>query len=274
MEVQEDERICLRRTTITVTMRCTLRCKLCAIDIPNYTVPLPEYSFEEIKKELDRYFELVDYVEWLQLSGGEPLLNHDLSKMVSYIMNYGNKFDKLIIFANGTVLPSEELMQVLKEHKNRIFFFLSNYGEKSVKLNEMQRMFEKDGIAYTEKKYYGENQYCGGWIDYGSWERQNLSIGELEQRFKTCGMSEMKFSVLQNGLLHLCRRSWRGMEKGCVDVRDEEYLDIFAEDMSLEEMRRHIRKMMSVSYLAACDHCSGEYNLGNTKKRYPAAEQV
>ncbi len=60
----------LDRTELLITHRCTLKCKLCGNYSPTY-VPAPEWSFEQLADYLDLYFEVVDKVQKLTLSGGE-----------------------------------------------------------------------------------------------------------------------------------------------------------------------------------------------------------
>lgn len=261
----------LRRTTITVTLRCTLRCKLCSADVINYDNP-PHYSYDFIANEIEKYFEVVDYVEWLQFSGGEPFLNKDLPKMIEKAMQFSERFDKLMIFSNGTILPNEEMLEVMNKYKSKISFFLSNYGEISYNADKMISLWEKYGFSYNIKKYYGEDQHCGGWVDFGGWKKRNFSDEKLRQIYKKCGMHCMQFTVVQEGELHLCRMSYRGMELGAVARNTDEYLDLFDSSMASIEKKNKLIKMLSRDFIGACDHCNGDY--GTDNNRVKPAEQL
>lgn len=80
-----NEIIKLSNTTLVVTFRCNLKCKL------YYSNPKPHWSLSQLKLYTDKYFEIVDYVEKMTISGGEPLLHPDLGKLVEYLCTYGDR---------------------------------------------------------------------------------------------------------------------------------------------------------------------------------------
>lgn len=267
-----NNKICLRRTTVTVTMRCSLRCKLCSAGVAEYAEP-PHFTAEYVSRELKEYFSIVDYVEWLQYSGGEPFLNSDLPQMVEEAMNYRNQFDKLMIFANGTILPSEKMLDTFCKYRDKIHFFFSNYGEKSYKGEELISVFERNKLDYSQKKYYGDNQLYGGWVDFGNWEKRNRSSDELKDIFSKCGMHTMGFTVIQSGEMHLCRRSYHGMYFDLIPRKCSDSLDILDPTTSTEEKREQLIKMMNLPYIEACDYCNATYGVDNVAERFEPAEQ-
>ena len=54
-----------------VTLRCNLRCKLCAAHAPYYKKPWHPTT-EELCTQVDRFFELVTHIGHFSLTGGEP----------------------------------------------------------------------------------------------------------------------------------------------------------------------------------------------------------
>ncbi len=267
------DKIRLRRTTFTVTLRCTLRCKLCSADVINYETP-PHYSSEFIAKELAHYFKIVDYVEWLQYSGGEPFLNRELPQMVEEAMKYQDQFEKLMIFANGTILPTGDMLNTFLRHKEKIQFFFSNYGEVSSKGTELMELFERYGLSYKEKKYYGEEQHCGGWVDFGGWENRGYTKEQLTSIYDVCSMHTMGFTVVQEGQMHLCRKSYRGMELGAFERQPSDYMDILDQATTVQDKRDHLRRMLSLPYLTACNYCNATYGTSDSSKRMRPAEQI
>ncbi len=260
----------LRRTTITVTLRCTLKCKLCSADVINYPIP-PHYTYEFIAKEVDRYFQLIDYVEWLQYSGGEPFMNKELPQMIEKAMEYSERFDKLILFSNGTILPTEEMIHVMVKYKDKISFILSHYGDISCKANELVKLWEDNKLSHKVKKYYGDDLYCNGWVDFGGWDKRNSSINRLCEVYDNCAIHDMRFTVVQNGEFHLCRMSFRGMELGAIPRNKNNYLDIFDEGITISQMKDKINQLMNINYIDACDYCNG---LDNDSYRISPAEQL
>lgn len=261
----------LRRTTITVTLRCTLKCKDCSADSPYYEVP-PHFSYETIAKTVDRYFELVDYVEWLQYSGGEPFMHKEFAPMIEKAMEYSDRFDKLMIFSNATILPKQDVIDVMKKYRDKIQMFISWYGDLSGKYYELTDILRENEIPYEVKKYYGEDMHCKGWIDFGNWSNRGLSEEELIGRFSTCGMCKMQFTVVQCGQLHLCRRSYRGMELGEVPKKQSDFINIFDDKLSIDELRTQLIDLTNISYIEACQYCGGGYGHEDAERVVPAKQ--
>ena len=75
---------CVFHTDMTVTTLCSLNCTHCNMFIPYYK-ERKNYSYEELKRNIDLLFERVDYVVYLGLIGGEPTLNTDLGRIIEYL---------------------------------------------------------------------------------------------------------------------------------------------------------------------------------------------
>lgn len=269
------ERIELRRSVVNITARCTLKCKLCVMGAPFYENP-PHYSYEVIEKTIDKYFQLVDYVQWYEFSGGEPFMHKDLHKMVEKTMEYSDQFDKLLILTNGTLMPSEDLMKVLKKYKDKMVIMISHYGDLSNRAEDLIELFEGIGIELDVKKYYGDEQHFGGWVDYGDFKKYNRSEEELERIFIHCGATKMcGCFTTHGGEMHWCVPSARGMRLLGVIPRDKsDYIDLFDESLSIEEQRAKILSVNEKKYLKACDYCSGDHGTHDVTKRHKAAEQI
>lgn len=77
----------IKRTTFCVSQRCTLKCKLCLAFIPYYDNP-KDVSLEEAKQILDIYFRVVDSVDTFTVTGGEPLMNRELPRILQEVFSY------------------------------------------------------------------------------------------------------------------------------------------------------------------------------------------
>ena len=67
-------KIRIQRVAITVTLRCTLKCKLCGADVPKYKTP-KHFSYNQVTTMISRFMDLIDYVNEFELSGGEALMH-------------------------------------------------------------------------------------------------------------------------------------------------------------------------------------------------------
>ena len=74
---------------ITLTERCSLKCKKCAHACYNVGNQTQDLDLSEVYKSADMFFSKVDYINEFVLIGGEPLLYKGLSKAIVYI---GNKY--------------------------------------------------------------------------------------------------------------------------------------------------------------------------------------
>lgn len=270
-----EERLEVRRTVLNITARCTLKCKMCVIGSPYFENP-PHYEYDVIAKSIDKMFEIMDYIEWTEFSGGEPLIHKDLDRMVAKMMEYRDQFDKLLIMTNGTILPQGNLAEELMRSRDKILIMMSHYGELSCKAAELEGFCKANGLEIEIKKYYGEEQHFGGWIDYGDYHKYNRSEEELEKIYKNCGSTQMKGCfTTHGGQMHWCVPSARGMKllKNIPD-NPEEYIDLFDEGMTAAQQRAKVLRMQNRNYISACDYCVGTFGTDDMSKRVKAAEQL
>ena len=80
----------LKRTTMVITQRCTLKCKLCLAFMPYYENPV-DMLFADVEETLKRYFQLVDQVGIFSITGGEPLLHKDIVRIMELVFTYSNQ---------------------------------------------------------------------------------------------------------------------------------------------------------------------------------------
>ena len=85
-----------RRLAIIVTLKCTLKCKLCCNCITMYDNP-PIIDKKSIFEDIKGAFEIYDRIEWLQFVGGELFMHPDLHEILEEAIRYKNQFDKIIL---------------------------------------------------------------------------------------------------------------------------------------------------------------------------------
>ncbi len=260
---------------LTLTLRCTLKCKLCVADIMKYE-KRPHFSTDYLIQSLDKAFQIVDRVERMQLSGGEPLLHEDIAQILDKTMEYQDRFGNLGIFLNGTVTLSDALIDSIQKYDPAKFmFYISHYGKHSPKVDDIVAQLEQHHLNYAVKKYHGENQHMQGWVDYGDYELQDYSEQQLEQIFQNCGVCQMGgiWSV-RFGEIHRCTRSASGMSLGKIPRVPEDYIDLFDANKTIEEQRAKMTRLIHQSYITACKYCPGDFGTTDVTKRHPAGEQM
>ena len=111
---------------IHVTKKCNMNCLYCYEQDKS-----SEYTFDEIKINIDNIFNSLDEKVVIEFLGGEPMLSFDLIQQAFYYMeeNYNNYINGYIITTNGTII-NQEIIDFLKNNKKRIYFTISLDGDK------------------------------------------------------------------------------------------------------------------------------------------------
>jgi hypothetical protein len=251
-----------------------MKCRLCDEFIPE-NKPFPDMTVPELRRLLDAFFEVVDSVEMLHLSGGgEPFLNKNLAEMIDLVFEYETRFERFMTFTNGIVPVPDKLFKALS-NKPKLIVQNSDYGNMPERSEELRKCFAEKGINFRVNKYYGNNQDYGGWVDFGPWDSYGRTQEELAQIFANCGITKhMRGNWrTRDGKVHWCQRSQRGMELGLLPENSDDYVDLFSSE-SREQKQNKFRKIEQARYLLSCDHCSGNHGTEDVTKRFPAGEQL
>jgi hypothetical protein len=233
-------------------------------------------TVEEAERIMEAAFNVFDRMGILHLTGGgEPFLHPKLCELVETAWKYSDRFDRLMLFTNGLVGVSDELMSLLKRYNERIIVQISHYGINPERENAVLDALLDSGVNCKVEKYYGENQSFGGWVDFGEWEPRNRTSDELEGIFKNCAVTrDMKGNWrTRDGKLHWCTRSQRGLELGLIPVHPDDYIDLLNDGESVEDKRAKFERINKTSFISACDYCSGHQGTSDNSLRFPAAEQ-
>jgi len=270
MAYRENE-IYLSRIDISVTKKCSLRCKNCNMFMPYYKSP-QNRDIESVLDDLRLFFDKVKHLDMLDILGGEPCLHPQLPRLLETIKDrYGERIDRISIVSNGTVPFSEELIQVLS---NPIFFVsISDYSESigyQDKLKRQIELLDKAGIKYE----IDSGKY---WLDFGFPEnpRKKESQDATIAHFHCC---MPPFRGLDNGKLYRCHLELSAIEAGLFDKKNAfdyhlgDYVDLNNPVSALEflEFDEGYSKEGYVSFCTVCNGC-GRDNLGN---EVPVAEQL
>ena len=257
-----------------VTLRCNLKCKLCAAHAPYYEKPWHP-SIKDLCRQVDRFFEIVSYIEQCSITGGEPLLRSDLNIFVNKLNEYSSQIGTLSLFTNGTLVPSDALLVAFQNYKGKIKFVVDNYGP-NISLNA-DHCIEKvkeylPNVAYELRDYYSEQMHCGGWVDWNV-GRERKSWEETVETFHKCSLPQkLDFaSCMNNGVIYPCPQTRRCIELGLIPFDPQEDIDLFDTSYSNEEIQQRIIGRYSLPYLRACQFCDGQCD---DSQRYKPAEQL
>lgn len=216
---------CIYHVDMTVTTKCTFNCRHCNMFIPYY-YEHRNYTFEELKENIDLFFERVDYVVYFGLIGGEPMLNPILKDVIVYLeQNYRNQYGRISYASNGSVIPSDDLLDVMKKYG--IHIVVSDYSDVipyKDNLNRIIKKFEQYDIQYDIKPELL-------WCDFGFPETPfKRNEKQMEEHLASC---RPEWNGLNDGKFYYCNISWSAEKSGRFKLADEDYIvlkDVDAND--------------------------------------------
>lgn len=262
----------IKRTTLNITTYCNLKCKHCLAFIPYYDKKF-SMTIEEAERILSNYFQVVDTVEHFTVTGGEPLLNRDCAKILEEVHKYGNQITGSVDFVtNGTIEIPDDVLSVFAKHKNTTKVVLSNYGENlSKKIDIIEEKLKQNDIPYRISKFYGDDLYYDGWIDFSNHDLKWKTIEERDKNAQKCIQRIGKYFVINNGELHSCSRSYWRIRQGIIPKVKGEYVPLLDDSISLEEKREDLIEMLNMKSSTSCAYCVG---LCNGIPRVKPAQQL
>lgn len=269
-EINMEEKLIARRLAIVPTTNCSLNCRLCA-NFLNGPVKRRNIPFADVCGDIDACFRLFDRVEWLQFVGGEVFVYPDFAKLLHYARKYRGRFDRLVIETNGTVFPGEDAQAEILSYGEDITIMVSDYGPLSRAREQFMDFAEKNRIDLRMKKYYGDNQYYGGWIDNNNPHDLKEPGDVLEVNAKNCPQYICRNMHCYDGKLHRCASSCFMLEMGLFPPKDGDFVDL-RDDTKSPEARREVIGDFYARARRSCRYCKFKY-IG-ILPRHPAAEQI
>jgi DNA-directed RNA polymerase subunit L len=211
--------------------------------------------------EVDSIFSVIDRCERLDLSGGEPLLHTDISDMVLYLFTYIDRMGNGIrIITNGTVVPSDSLLDACKKFDEKIEFLVDNYGRSvSTRIEEICKALQSANIRYSVRNNDPDSPHCGGWVDLGIERGKRNSEHNAKALFSRCICNhELRYAgTIEAGRQYACKMSKLVTLAGWEDDDPLEYVDYMAEDKTIEQIRYSVEHLYDRDMLNACKYCNG-----------------
>ena len=236
------------QTDIMVTEICNLNCSYCNMFIPHYQEPKHK-ELKNILSDIDLYFKLVDYVSIFHLVGGEPFLHPNIADIIKHILeNYNDKLDKLIITTNGTVLPKENIINLLQT--SNVILSVSNYSGKLTKLqNKVNRVLET--YRTNNINHYVRNEI--EWYDFGDLRiKNNMSEEQLINHFDSC---TAPFRGLNDGKFYYCHLNTSAVLTKQFPINENDFVRL--DSISNEDLIKFDLGFIPLGYLTFCDNCNG-----------------
>ncbi len=229
---------------IALTTRCSLRCRDCSNLMQYYQNPC-DVDVKRNIRAISRICEAADHIMYFHVLGGEPFLYKDLAVVLKF-MAARPEIGEIVVFTNGTLIPSDDVVAVLRKRKFRVV--ISCYGKLSRKTGELEQLLSDHHIRYQINK---EEFY---WETHGDVSPRNRSSRELKRQFLEC--STLCRSIF-NGELHYCPRSGHASDLGFITPQRQEYVDLSDESVSIDKLRKMLMSFFYCrrKYITACKYC-------------------
>lgn len=248
-------KVIMSESYITITSRCTFRCKYCDQLMPYYTKETHwETSIEEIDQTMEAFFSKADYLVSFFVVGGEPLLYKKLPELMTMICEkYGDKIGYIQIITNASIVPSVELMRVIKKYD--IDIRLSDYTcaiDYANKMEEVKNVLISNGISYSMSKYEK-------WYDTGIPGKEVAQFDSLE-RIRQHAIDCAPCHVIADKKFFYCGSYYNSVRCGFIEPSEDGYIDLEKEtnlDSKLE-LLSYSRGFVKAGYLNVCNHCFGK----------------
>lgn len=237
------DKFIISRIAVSVTNQCSLNCRDCNNLMPyckeKFTIELKEQI-----RDLQRLLSYVDGIINVEVIGGEPFVYRQLPELLQYLCEEP-KVQFIEITSNGTIIPSAEMMDLLKHSK--ICVLLSDYG----KVNSER--------AEKTYQWLKQNQICVQSLENRKW----ISAGNIDKRRKST--LRMKYEYFQCDARKDCRTLYKGKLYVCgrAPVLDElgvlkdgsSFLDIRKMSPSVKIGREQLDRFFYNDHAECCAYC-------------------
>ncbi len=253
----------LNSTNLCPSTICNLNCRDCL----NFTPYIKNHvvmEFDQVKKDIDLYFNAVDLVYRFQITGGEPFLYKNLKATFEYIEQYRKQIFQLEMVTNGTVMPSDDICEYLA--KKNILVILDDYrdsiDEVEEKLNAIRKKFDNFGVKYTlnhvdmwMRMYPDSYQVSDVYDSLISDNAKKSSEEMLIEKYTKC---DVPYTALHGGKLSACNYSNYADKAGVCEADENDYFNLNQFD---KERKRELVEFAigfnEKGYTEFCKKCSG-----------------
>ncbi len=238
-------RLNLPQVEFCITTKCSLKCVDCCALIPQLNkVKHIDMTFEDFKNQLDSLLMALNSLRTLIILGGEPLINPNLAKMLDYALRQ-EKISITRLTTNATIIPNDELIEVLNKYNKKIYVFLSNYSANS----ELSKLSKYEEI----KEILHKNNIKFQMVDSWNWlEEKGMSKtaqDDIDTVNKAQNCYRIKCSQILNSKFDICSKALVARELGIIDTND--YIDI----LNSKNLKEDLIKFFNKPFSDSCKYC-------------------
>lgn len=245
---------------------CNLNCELC-LNFNPYAAKPDVRSIEQVKEDIDLFFNCVDYVMLFHVSGGEPFLYPHFAEVIEYLgTKYRHQILTLRTVTNGTVVPKDELLQRLSgiDFEITVDDYREAVPDSKEDFARLIKKLEKYHIKYEINKAEAWIDLAPTVTDHSMWTEEQLTT-----HFDNCAQT---WQELRDGKLYSCNYDGYATVAGINEQQKEEVFDLrsFVPERKKELVEFRLG-YNDKGYTNLCRHCRGFY-MDNPVTGKPAAQ--
>ncbi len=237
----------IRSLDVVITERCSLKCKDCSNLMQYYESPR-DCNWDVLMASLERFSRVVDDVLEYRVIGGEAFLNRRWPEVVSRLL-HEPKARRVVLYTNGTLLPSKDRLSVLRHPKALVI--ISDYGMLSKRLTSLTKTLQDLDITHYVLQ-------LDTWLDCARIGPHHRTPEENTKLFLDCCAKNML--TLLEGRLYRCPFSANAFRLQAVPDKPLDYVELLPHSNEIREdiLRAQIWSYLNnKSYLEVCDFCNG-----------------
>ncbi len=231
---------------------CTLKCKHCCESVPYIEKPIIVET-QQVIKDIQKMANACHTISRLEFIGGEPFLHRGLPEILKAVINTPN-IGYALVFTNATVMPSDDLIEILKHPK----VVLNFSGYKETLSDELKEKIAKTKAKLIENgvNFAFYNPDSRNWLDINHYEKRDLPDNILKEYHQKCFMYVCH--RIFNGEFYGCPHQYSGIQLGKIEKFPYEYIQIHKH--SDKELTELLIKFKQLDFTEACRYCNLPYD--------------
>lgn len=230
------------RISLFCTNKCTYRCEECISFVTHYAESHVEEDLSKLTASLDLFLSGVDRCYILNFNTGEILLYPYLKELLEYYLD-NPKIQMIDLLTNGTVMPDERLLDILRHPK--VHIEITDYGN-IAQMGKLVGFLERYGIKCIV-------QHVARWIPVNNLSPRGKSMEGLRADYARCSMGKNCKAIFKGKIYH-CLMGATMIDLNPARYHEGDCLELLPTDTDAlvqEKLRRFFLK----DHAYICDYC-------------------
>lgn len=241
----------LRQLAFKAGFICNLKCEYCCEFLPYFKKNnVIDFDVNAYKEDLKKISESCEYIHTLSFSGGDVMLNPELSQLLDYVVTLENIGD-IYILTNGTYMPKDIVLDALQRNRESVHIVINDY-EINKKAGKLIDELENRGVPCRLRTN-------DGWYDFTDLSFRDRSEEELKNLYRNCAFdcTDTSYYIYCNGIISMrC-----GVANGILHYLDlydqlkEEYADV--RHTPVNKLAGELDRIEKKGFVKMCNYCKG-----------------